>query len=761
MINRPPRAQGLAANISNPQAANLARQINNGGDVRTLVKEAIVDAQIHKDWSRVAAIENSLLRVDDRTIARHLGAVGTRAVVLSRTDEGGLAARIPEGYQHGLAWLVCLLFVRLDSDIETARAISKSFWSKARAVGGFGVDWGSTPLCFPPLAFGGPSRILLTESVGRGETSFLYEIRDFTARSVLAQENASTGGITSLAHILWGTVVTGTNDPLADLFNEDIWCPGFDHPAFAPEMTRLLAEASTGYDGDTFIHPECMPAPVANDFARSMVNEQVISQVIEGRLKPTLGEQLEGASVRISKLVPNSLPYMDQLLISIWTRANILVQTLRIPRTGNPLEADAQTIADFCRAQGIKNVFMPELASPIGANDYPGYAVGMDGVLVKSGVGGLGDASSLIQSLDWEGVEPDSDLSGVEKLPFVLVIEKYGVMTLLGRHYQPPLWHAIKESLSRAGDPIALMKKDMGRFWQGAPEDLPWALDAYERALLPERAHALAAQFKLSGGAVVQVTPGLVEILQNTDIGEDCPSQFLQGGFDVMYLVFRVPAQAYSEESDDDDADEVFLIDGVLVQRWEEAGVQHLQLDGFITRGPVDGSDPFLTEVATLNVLVGETSTLADLYSQMDLADGVLKQALDLYAGVMLYMNSRDARVQRKDEHAEAAAALAALNRKKRRKEHYQRLNSSVDAIHVGPETVSAEGEGLKLAHGRHGVKPHYRRGFVRFNQRFGKGRLQTRPVLIPPVLVNAHKLAGDSPGKKQYVVGSSRTDEK
>lgn len=586
MINRPPRAQGLAANISNPQAANLARQINNGGDVRTLVKEAIVDAQIHKDWSRVAAIENSLLRVDDRTIARHLGAVGTRAVVLSRTDEGGLAARIPEGYQHGLAWLVCLLFVRLDSDIETARAISKSFWSKARAVGGFGVDWGSTPLCFPPFAFGGPSRILLTESVGRGETSFLYEIRDFTARSVLAQENASTGGITSLAHILWGTVVTGTNDPLADLFNEDIWCPGFDHPAFAPEMTRLLAEASTGYDGDTFIHPECMPAPVANDFARSMVNEQVISQVIEGRLKPTLGEQLEGASVRISKLVPNSLPYMDQLLISIWTRANILVQTLRIPRTGNPLEADAQTIADFCRAQGIKNVFMPELASPI-------------------------------------------------------------------------------------------------------------------------------------------------------------------------------PAQAYSEESDDDDADEVFLIDGVLVQRWEEAGVQHLQLDGFITRGPVDGSDPFLTEVATLNVVVGETSTLADLYSQMDLADGVLKQALDLYAGVMLYMNSRDARVQRKDEHAEAAAALAALNRKKRRKEHYQRLNSSVDAIHVGPETVSAEGEGLKLAHGRHGVKPHYRRGFVRFNQRFGKGRLQTRPVLIPPVLVNAHKLAGDSPGKKQYVVGSSRTDEK
>ena len=757
MINRPPRAQGLAANVSNPVAAKLAREINNGGDVRTLVKEAIVDAQIHKDWARVVAVENSLQRVDDRTIARHLGAVGTRAVVVSRVDGGSLAARIPEGYQHGLAWLVCLLFVRLDSDLVAAGAIAKSFCRKATKAGGFGVDWGPAPMCLPPLAFGGPTRITITEAAGRGDLGHLYGVGDFAARAVEAQVRASTGDSSSLAHILWGTVVTGSNEPLADLFNEEIWCPGFDHKALAPEMTRLLAEAAIEFDGDTYIHPDCLSATAANEFARRMVNEQVISKVVDGRLKSQLGEKLEGASARITKLIPNGLPYMDQLLISIWTRANILVQSLRIPRSGNPLEVDAEIIADFCRAQGIKNVAMPELASPIGANDYPGYVVGLDGAMVKIGLAGIGDASSLIQSLDWEDPEVDGDLTGVEKLPFVLVIEKYGVMTSLGQHYQPQVWQTFKESLSRAGDPIALMKKDMARFWPGAPDDLPWALDAYERALLPERAHALAAQFKLAGGAVVQVTPGLVEILQNTDIGEDCPSQFLQGGFDVMYLVFRVPAQAYSEESDDEDVDEAILIDGVLVQRWEEAGVQHLQLDAFITRGPADGSAPFLEEVATLNLVVGDASTLADLHGQMDLADGVLKQALDLYAGVMLYMNSRDARVQRKDEHAEAVAALAALNRKKRRKEHYQRLNSSVDAIHVGPETVVAGGEGLSLSHGRHGVKPHYRRGFVRFNQRFGKGLLQTRPVLIPPVLVNAHKLAGEAPGKKQYVVGSGR----
>ncbi len=757
MINRPPRAQGLAAHISNPEAAKLAREINNGGDVRTLVQEAIVDAQIHKDWARVVAIENSLQRVDDRTIARHLGAVGTRAVVVSRLDGGRLAARIPEGYQHGLAWLVCLMFVRLDADLVIADAIAQSFCTKSAEAGGFGVDWGPEPMCLPPLAFGGPIRITTTEGAARGDLRQLYEIRDFAERAVEAQERASSGDKSGLAHILWGTVVTGTNEPLADLFNEEIWCPGFDHKALAPAMTRLLAEAANEFDGETYIHPECLSAPAANDFARRMVNEQVISNVVQGRLKFQLGEDLKGASARITKLIPNGLPYMDQLLISIWSRANILVQSLRIPRSGNSLEVDAEIIADFCRAQGIQNVTMPELASPIGANDYPGHTVGLDGAMVKIGVAGIGDASCLIQTLDWDDPEVDGDLTGVEKLPFILVIDKYGVMTSLGKHYQPQVWQAFKESWSRPGDPIALMKKDMVRFWRGAPDDLPWALDAYALALLPERAHALAAQFKLAGGAIVQVTPGLVDILQNTDIGEDCPSQFLQGGFDVMYLVFRVPADAYLDTSDSDEEDEVFRIDGVLVQRWEEAGVQRLQLDAFITSGPADGSNPFLVEVATLNVAVGESSTLADLHSQMDLDDGVLKQALDLYAGVMLYMNSRDARVLRKNEHTEAAAALAALNRKKRRKEHYQRLNASVDAIHVGPETVDSGGLGLSLSHGRHGVKPHYRRGFVRFNQRFGKGLQQTRPVLIPPVLVNAHKLAGDAPDKKQYVVGASK----
>ena len=62
MSNRPPRTQGLAAHVSNPVASKLAREINNGGDVHTLVKEAIVDAQIHKDWASRGDTSEETLR---------------------------------------------------------------------------------------------------------------------------------------------------------------------------------------------------------------------------------------------------------------------------------------------------------------------------------------------------------------------------------------------------------------------------------------------------------------------------------------------------------------------------------------------------------------------------------------------------------------------------------------------------------------------------------------------------------------------------
>lgn len=753
-MNRRPTMGGLAAHVSNPIAAQLAREINRGGDAGQLVREALVDAQIHNDWQRVIAIENSLERVDDRTTARHLGAIGTRAVLVNRSDGGMFARRIPQGYEHGLVWLVCLLFLRMDSDLDTAQSIAERFREKALEAGGFGVDWGNASMCLPPFAFGGPIRITFTQAMGREDYAEVARVLGFVDSGIAAQVQASSeGGPHPLAHIVWGTVVTGANDPLSELFDESTWCPALDRSTVGPELTRLLAQAATEFEGETLVHPECMSAPEAADFARQMANEQLISHVIESDLKPVLGETLDGASVRISKIEPRSLPYMDQLLISIWSRANILVHSLRLPRTGQSLEEYAQQIASFCRSQGVSEVRMQDLAAPIGANEYPGYVVALDGTMVPTSEAGKGDAASLIRSIGWADFIIGDEQRSALSLPSVLFLDKLGVLAVLGEHFQPAVWARIKAGLEAPGEPLEVFKEEFRRSWEGTPEDLVWALDKREALLLPERSHALAAQFKVGGGAIFKVTPALIGLLTNTEIGDECPTEFLAGGYDMMYQFLDVPAHASAAE---DGGPMGAVLDGVMVQRWEKAGQGHLLLDAFVRQGAHSVEMPNI-EVATLHLLVHQDSTLADLRGQVPPDQGLLAQALDLFAGVMLYMNLRDARVVRRDDRAKAQAAFAALNRKKRRQQDYERLHSSYDAIHIGPEALTEGDEAPALPHGQAGVRPHYRRGHFRFNQRFGKGRSQTRPVFIPPVLVNAHKLAAEPPSKKGYVVGPAR----
>lgn len=264
---------------------------------------------------------------------------------------------------------------------------------------------------------------------------------------------------------------------------------------------------------------------------------------------------------------------------------------------------------------------------------------------------------------------------------------------------------------------------------------------------------ALAVQFKCSNGAVVVARENLLHLLEHTDIGEDCSAQFLQAGFESMYLVVKVPAEALDVP---DESDERWFINGILAQRWREDDLHHLLLDVFLTGEPDLPDHAYPMEALPFHFTWSEGATLGDLRSQIEVSDGLGQQALDLYAGLTLYMNSKDARLAEKNDHAAAAKALAEKGRKKRKKQDYEAVNGAVDAIHVGPEevTLGAMGSTDATTKAHKGKKTHYRRGFVRLNQRVGKGRQQTRPVFIPPVLVNANKLVGDLPAKKNYEIG-------
>lgn len=748
-----PRRTGAAAHIFNPKAAALAAEINRSDAPEQILKRAFIDAQLHRDWKQVAAIENSLTRLDTRTVARKLGNVAARAQVVSRLDDGELAKRIPDGYQYGLAWLVCLTFAQTDSDFESALEIAESFVDSAVSKGGMGVYWGSVPMFGPSLTFGGPMRLRMTEASSQGEYDEMYRLYDYAAELLHHEAEASIGNADGhpASYVVWGTMVTGSHDPIEDLFDENTWCPGFDEKLGA-ELVELLAETAIKFKGEIFVYPRCLSANEAYDFSREMRTENTIHGIVHDVVKPRMGEDLSGARVHITKIIPNSAPYMDQLLVSFYGRANVLLQTYRMPRTGNSLDVDVERIADMCRSRGLSDIRVVDLGTPIGANDAPGYAVDLNGCLVASEVAGMGDAARLLRSMNWEPLHDLNahDYSGSRRLPSILSLERAGSMGVLAEHYASDVWGRMKVSLARPGDPLDFMAEALRASWSGSADDFEWLLEHNASMLLPTRDVALAAQFKLGGGAVVNVTPSLLSLLANTDIGSGCPAMYVQPGFEMMYLVLRTPLTALDQPGEQDGR---VYIDGVLVQRLDGAAGKALLMDVFLTSGDDVNEPTELLAAAPIRLTWDETLTLGDLRSQMLESEPDLLQALDLFAGVMLYMNSRDARVEKRDDRTAAAALISGLNRKKRRKDHYVRLNSAVDGIMVGPEHVASAPKEALGEHGGSGVAPHYRRGFVRFGQRVGKGRTQTRPVFIPPVLVNANKLAGGLE-KKRYTVG-------
>lgn len=761
MASKPvPRMSGMAANVSNPKASALAKSINRGGNAEELVRNAIVDAQLHDDWRGVVAIENSLERVEDRTTARHAGYVGTRALIVNRLDANAYAHRLPTGSQSGLAWLVCFVFLRTDGDVETGLQIAETFQERVIEAGSFGINWGKDAvMCLPPVAFGGPTRLSTTLAMGRGDYGTIYDIQDFAINAMQAEVGVSRSldNTHPVSFILWGTVVTASDNPAQELFDESTWCPGMDFASVAPRITQLLAEAASGFDGDTYIHPECLSATQATEFAQKLTKEQVVDSAMNGAMKSIYGDDLSAAHVRITKIMPKELPYMDQLLIGFAGRANTIATTYRFPRSDKPLEEDAEFIASLCRERGITDIRIIDLNRPIHANDYPGYSVGLDGEWIEGQDARLGDARSLVTSVDWELPEdpPETYTPATHQLPAVIFLDKVGVQSVLEQHYTPNIWGAVKDALSTPCDPMQAVEQVLRGAWQGSAADLEWLLDKYEPALFPHRHDLLCVQFKQCQGTVVRATESLLHTLRETDIGDDCPSTFLRSGFDCYYLLLRVPADAIDEP---EDPEHRRYIDGLLVQRWNLGGQEHLLLDVFITSGNDVHTPDIVEDAIALKLVFDESATLAHLRQQIDPHDDLSRQALDLFAGVTLYMNSRDARIERRDDHQKAADALKLLNRKKRKPADYNRVQSSFDAIYVGPEFINDastvfKGEG----HARSGVKPHYRRGFVRYGQRVGKGLTETQPVFISPVLVNAHKLLEGEPRKKQYVVGARK----
>lgn len=730
-----------ARNVANPKAAALADAINKGGDAEKLIRDAIIDAQIHADWRGVAAIENSLTNVDYRTLGRKLLALGARGIVIQRSDGTELAQRIPDGFDFGIAWLVTSVFLCVEGDFDSLMEISIRSWEGLANQADSKITWGQFPMWAAAPSFGPPTRSLLTRSAFDGSMQFHYTHMEST-RSLLESQRQASGGLDGpQSGLLWGCYVTGSND-LSELFNPEVWAPGLDLAEASQDVVSQIAAASES-DEDVHIHPQVMAADKAMDFASWMMREQSIQEFREY----VFAGSFENAKATVALLEPSSAPYMDMINLGLWSKHGRLRQTLTFPRSGNDLMVDAEHMVEILHANGLVNttVVSPKLKRP--ADDAYGHVVDANGNWEKSEVAGLGPAIAYVKTPEWLHLESLPGMKpGMERLPPVVLLSQLGAISALSDHYQPGVATSIKEALSKPGNPDVLIMEVL----HGSPardnELVDGLLSEDWSLLVPKREVALSAQFKLAGGALANVSRGLITLLEATDIGGDCPVEMMRPSYDIMYL--RVQKTVSFDESE-----EPCVIDGILVQRWDDGTQTSLLLDSFIASATDDPEDAYPLYVETLEFEYPSEATLDDLHKQVESGDDFGKVVLGLVAGILLYMNSKDARLLTSNDRTNLADEMAGKNRKKRKPGDYQQLNGSYDHILVGPTEGPAHHDGVDES-GRK-VKAHYRRGFIRTNQRYGPGRSMTRPVFIPPVLVNSKSIVSgqELPEKKIYTV--------
>lgn len=737
----PPRFSPVVS-YANPDAEHLAKAINAGGDAEKLLRDALLDAQIHADWSGVLAVENSLSNVDNRTLARNMLSLGGRGVVIQRTDDNLLAERIPEGYKFGIAWLVTAVLLRVDGDYEAAEETVHECWETLSESQETKLNWSPAPLCAAIPSFGPPSRWQVTKEIFEADSDVYLTHRRVTYNMLTDQIQASGRQVSATAVLHWGCYVTGSHD-LSELLDETIWAPGLDLKAESEIYRRHLAKA-VGDSGELHIHPDLMSAHDAFIFGNWMMREQSVQDFKHD----FFNGDYSNAKAIISTVETTHAPYMDRLNVGFWTNYGMLKQSLSFPRSGMSLEHDALRLERILQSAGlfdtlISNQRIDRVDNLLGKTFTPA------GELVSMQIAGLGTASRLIKSMKRISIlQGIADFKpGMEKLPAILQLGQMGAVGALADHFQPNVAHRIKELLSTPGDPVAMIKTSLREAMgdEITTEAMELMLVNEREMLIPDREIALAAQFRLAGGALAVVSNGLQDILATTDIGADCSVEMMRPSYDVLYLHLKTSAKV-------EGPDGTKMLAGVVVQHWEEGIDRHMQFDAFMADPPNADEAQYALPMLTKLVSYTKESVLGDIYAQVA-DDDLAKEIIGLVAGVFLYMNSKDARLASNADKTEIASQLASINRKKRRPADYERLNASFDHIEVGPE--QRLGIGSHSVDSGRTVKAHYRRGYVRTNQHYGPGRLMTRPVFIPPVLVNARLLAvGDElPSKKAYTV--------
>ncbi|ABD72114.1 hypothetical protein Rfer_4428 (plasmid) [Rhodoferax ferrireducens T118] len=434
--------------------------------------------------------------------------------------------------------------------------------------------------------------------------------------------------------------------------------------------------------------------------------------------------------------------FLQELRIGVWRESGAFVYgTSWIISALDDKALPEQNLRELCREVSLElsmadPTTFDKVTTDRGSNLYPDR----NGMWLDPQVQVAGKGASLIRTAQWEGFN-DDPYGSLSTVPFPTYVLAVGAVEVMQKHYQPKLYSRLKELLAKTEfsneDVYAQLEASFPEF-----RDLACNCPS---AALPTDELLIGLRHHWSKSPIMVVKKTLEERLMHTDVGLDLPIGMVATPFPMSYIHFeeRLQSLSFVEEGLN------FSPLGVFVHE-HRSGFYNKNCYRVIELGFIAATDDNqqLTLVDFSLEFASEDETIAQAMAKwkaainadddeewFDFADLLVEEVIKVF----LYIGSPGAIQVPHEPRKNLLASLKGKSEGQKLKAQRQ-LGVSYDYILVGPDEAFETGNG---GDGSRTVKPHFRRGHGR-HVSFGKGRLQKRMVLFPPVVVNKHLLGQD-----------------
>lgn len=454
---------------------------------------------------------------------------------------------------------------------------------------------------------------------------------------------------------------------------------------------------------------------------------------------------------------------------------------------GTPVEVAAQAVADRLQQLDIPvSIICLEPQAPVEWLSPDSFKLPCaDGVYRTKELAFFGKTGWRFNRFDWDAgwkyggpaFNSDDAVRRLGRMPHPLAMEIAGVEEALTQHYGADLLKLMRSQMEIPGRSCLIAADQMIQKDDSLADlahnqekrGLVFDDSAYvqDDALQPPFGVYCAAHWKRSSGVLMVARTSLMNRLEETSIENGFPLRFLRLPYPDIYVHFEQPITHLRSDglkftitgfyASEEKTEGILLEEGgferllVITYTYLYDG-DVLRVGGLAVNIPIKKDDDRdLSEVvAQHNSALAASQLAQDDDNAADVR--FTNDSLVVAAKVILYTTLKNARVVPRKDRSKLIEEMRGLKGGKREKLQ-ARIKTAYDHIVIGPEELDDQAEDrLVKALEARGIKPHWRRGFLR-TQWYGEGRTLQYQVLIAPVLVNGHLVDGSPPPRKDYTL--------